>query len=94
MKQITFQNIVKDLDVYEWLNEIGNGLRMQDIHVSLGFSYLCRKTTATGEDITYTWTAPSMALEKTNCSINKGGMNMLIDSNHSQNMIYYINHLI
>ena len=65
MKQITFQNIVKSLDVYEWLNQIGSGLRMQDIHVSLGFSYLCRKTTAAGEDITYTWTAPSMALEKT-----------------------------
>ena len=64
MKQITFQNIVKNLDIHQWLIRIGDCLRMQDIHVSLGFSYLCRKTTGTGEDITYTWTAPSMALEK------------------------------
>ena len=72
MKQITFQNIVKDLDVHEWLSQIGGYLRMQDIHVSMGFSYLCRKTTAAGEDITYTWTAPSMALEKTKL-FNKAG---------------------
>ena len=65
MKQIIFQNIVKNLDIHQWLIRIGDCLRMQDIHVSLGFSYLCRKTTGTGEDITYTWTAPSMALEKT-----------------------------
>ena len=65
MKLITFQNIVKDLDVYDWLNDIGSILRHQDALVSLGFSFLCRKTTSEGIDITYTWTAPAMAVEKT-----------------------------
>ena len=53
-----------NLDLYQWLVQIGNNLRMQSIYVWVGFSFLMKKSSPQGDTIIYCYAARELALER------------------------------
>lgn len=77
-KTITLQNICKELDMYAWLNEITSKLRLADIFLWVGFSFLMRKTTEEGEELKYMFAARELAYERTK-AFNEEGLAEFVD---------------
>ena len=67
MKTIKLQAVCdSNLDMYQWLCDIGHGIRWQDLHVYVSFSYLSRgKFSDEGVERQYIWAAQELSLEKT-----------------------------
>ena len=67
MKTIKLQAVCdSNLDMYQWLCDIGHGIRWQDLHVWVGFSYMSRgKLSDEGIERQYIWAAQELSLEKT-----------------------------
>lgn len=52
--------------MYKWLCDIGLGIRFQDLHVYVSFSYMSRgKLSDEGVERQYIWAAQELSLEKT-----------------------------
>ena len=54
------------LDMFQWLCEIGDAIRFQDLAVWVGFAYLTHgKPSDQGVERQYIWAAQELSLEKT-----------------------------
>ena len=52
--------------MYQWLCDIGHGIRFQDLHVYVSFSYMSHgKFSDNGVERQYIWAAQELSLEKT-----------------------------
>ena len=58
--------------MYEWLGEITSKIRLADIFIWVGFSFLMRKTTSEGEELKYMFAARELAYERTKVHDEKG----------------------
>ena len=64
--------------MYEWLGKITSKIRLADIFIWVGFSFLMRKTTAEGEEFKYMFAARELAYERTKVHDEKG-LNEFVD---------------
>ena len=64
--------------MYAWLNEITSKLRLADIFLWVGFSFLMRKTTEEGEELKYMFAARELAYERTK-AFNEEGLAEFVD---------------
>ena len=66
MKTIKLQAVCdSNLDMYQWLCDIGNSMRFQDLHVYVSFSYMSHgKVTDNGVERQYIWAAQELSLER------------------------------
>ena len=67
MKTIKLQAVCdSNLDMYQWLCDIGHGIRFQDLMVWVSFSYMSHgKVSDSGVERQYIWAAQELSLEKT-----------------------------
>ena len=67
MKTIKLQAVCdSNLDMYQWLCDIGQGIRFQDLMVWVSFSYMSHgKVSDNGVERQYIWAAQELSLEKT-----------------------------
>ena len=67
MKTIKLQAVCdSNLDMYQWLCDIGNCMRYQDMMVWCSFSYMSHgKVSDKGVERQYIWAAQELSLEKT-----------------------------
>lgn len=64
--------------MFAWLAEITSKLRLADIFLWVGFSFLMRKTTEEGEDLKYMFAARELAYERTKV-YNEEGLAEFVD---------------
>ena len=67
MKIIKLQAVCdSNLDMYQWLCDIGSCMRFQDLQVYVSFSYMSHgKVTDNGVERQYIWAAQELSLERT-----------------------------
>lgn len=67
MKTIKLQAVCSsNLDLYQWLCEIGDAIRYQDLMVWVSFSYMSHgKFSDQGVERQYIWAAQELSLERT-----------------------------
>ena len=67
MKTIKLQAVCdSNLDMYQWLCDIGDAIRFQNLHVYVSFSYMSHgKFSDKGVERQYIWAAQELSLEKT-----------------------------
>ena len=67
VKTIKLQAVCdSNLDMYQWLCDIGSCIRFQDLHVYVSFSYMSHgKFSNNGVERQYIWAAQELSLEKT-----------------------------
>ena len=67
MKTIKLQAVCdSNLDMYQWLCDIGSAMRFQDMMVWCSFSYMSHgKFSEKGVERQYIWAAQELSLEKT-----------------------------
>ena len=67
MKTIKLQAVCdSNLDMYQWLCDIGSCMRFQDLQVYVSFSYMSHgKVTDNGVERQYIWAAQELSLERT-----------------------------
>ena len=55
-----------NLDMYQWLCDIGSCMRFQDLQVFVSFSYMSHgKFSDKGVELQYIWAAQELSLERT-----------------------------
>ena len=64
--------------MYDWLTEITSKLRLADIFLWVGFSFLMRKTSEEGEDLKYMFAARELAYARTKVH-NEEGLTEFVD---------------
>lgn len=52
------------MDLYQWIKDIGDCLRMKDTYVWVGFSFLMKKPTPTGDEIVFCYAARELSIER------------------------------
>ena len=64
-KTICWINLCYKLDLYQWLIQITQSLRMQEMWIWVGFSFLMKKNSPEGDTIIYCYAARELSIEKT-----------------------------
>ena len=64
MKTIQIKQIYNNLNVYDWLQSIGDCLRWQPMTVWLGFSFLMRTVSGDKYDLVYAYAARELPFAK------------------------------